>query len=72
MAGLQSAEGRMMIDSVVWAQYINVTDRQTTRIITIAGPHIVAGQLIMPVFIVTAKLPNPNFHCQTALKKCQI
>jgi len=26
MAGLQSSEGRMMIDSVVWAQYINVTD----------------------------------------------
>jgi len=30
-AGLQSAEGRMMIDSVVWAQYINVTDRHTDR-----------------------------------------
>jgi len=29
MAGLQSREGRMMIDSVVWAQYINVTDTQT-------------------------------------------
>jgi len=29
MAGLQSNEGRMMIDSVVWAQYINVTDTQT-------------------------------------------
>jgi len=26
MAGLHSREGRMMIDSVVWAQYINVTD----------------------------------------------
>jgi len=26
MAGLQSREGRMMIDSVVWAQHINVTD----------------------------------------------
>jgi len=33
MAGLQSGEGRMMIDSVVWAQYINVTDthRQPRR-----------------------------------------
>jgi len=29
MAGLQSGEGRLMIDSVVWAQYINVTDRHT-------------------------------------------
>jgi len=29
MAGLQSGEGRMMIDSVVWAQYINVTNTQT-------------------------------------------
>jgi len=25
MAGLQSGEGRMMFDSVVWAQYINVS-----------------------------------------------
>jgi len=31
MAGLQSGEGRGMIDSVVWAQYINVTDTQTHR-----------------------------------------
>jgi len=29
MAGLRSGEGRLMIDSVVWAQYINVTDTQT-------------------------------------------
>jgi len=26
MVGLQSGEGRMMIDTVVWAQYIHVTD----------------------------------------------
>jgi len=31
MAGLQSVEGRMMIDSVIWAQYINVTDREADR-----------------------------------------
>jgi len=31
MAGLQSGEGRMTIDSVVWAQYVNVTDTQTYR-----------------------------------------
>jgi len=30
MAELQSREGRMMIDSVVWAQYINVTNTQKT------------------------------------------
>jgi len=29
MAGLQSGEGRVMIDSVVWAQDINVTDTHT-------------------------------------------
>jgi len=29
MAELQSCEGRIMIDSVVWAQYFNVTDTQT-------------------------------------------
>jgi len=28
MAGLQSGEGRIIIDSVVRAQYINVTDTQ--------------------------------------------
>jgi len=28
MAGLQSGEDRIMIDSVVWAQYIDVTDTQ--------------------------------------------
>jgi len=27
MAGLQSGEGRMMIDLIIWAQYVNVTDR---------------------------------------------
>jgi len=31
MTGLQSGEGRMMIDSVVWAQYINMTVTQTRR-----------------------------------------
>jgi len=31
MDGLQSGEGRMMIDSVVWAPCINVTDTQTNR-----------------------------------------
>jgi len=29
MAGLQSGESCLMIDSVVWAQYITVTDRHT-------------------------------------------
>jgi len=31
MAGLQSGDGRMMIDSDVWVQYINVTDTHTDR-----------------------------------------
>jgi len=31
MAGLQSGEGRMMIDSIVLAQYVNVTDTQPHR-----------------------------------------
>jgi len=30
MAGLQFGEGRMVIDSVVLAQYINMTDTQTS------------------------------------------
>jgi len=29
MAGLKCREGHVMIDSVVWVQYINMTDRQT-------------------------------------------
>jgi len=29
VAGLQSGESRMMIDSVVWLQHINLPDRQT-------------------------------------------
>jgi len=29
MAGLQSVEGRMVIDSVVWAQNVTMTDTQT-------------------------------------------
>jgi len=37
MAGLQSGEGRVMIDSVVWAQYINVTDRHTDSHVAIAN-----------------------------------
>jgi len=32
MAGLQSGEGRMMIDSVFWTQQINVTDAQTDTV----------------------------------------
>jgi len=31
MVGLQSGKGRMMIDSVVWAQNINTSDTQTDR-----------------------------------------
>jgi len=29
IVGLQSREGRLMIDSIVWAQYTNMTDTQT-------------------------------------------
>jgi len=37
MAGLQSGEGCMMIDSDVWAQRINVTDIQTDSHVSIAN-----------------------------------
>jgi len=37
LAGLQYCEGRMMTDSVVWAQYINVTDTQTDSHVAIAN-----------------------------------
>jgi len=40
IGGLQSGEGRMMIDSVVWAQHINVQPRHQTEIVNEAhlGP----------------------------------
>jgi len=47
MTGLQSGEGRMMTDSVVWTQYINVTDTHTLHFwtSTLALPWIcVLGQ----------------------------
>jgi len=37
MTGLQSGEGRMMIDLVVYAQYINVTDTQPDSHVAIAN-----------------------------------
>jgi len=37
MTELQSGEGRTTIDSVVWAQYINVTDRHTDSHVAIAN-----------------------------------
>jgi len=40
MAGLQSGKDRMMIDSVVWAQYINVTDRHTDSHVATANAEL--------------------------------
>jgi len=31
MAGIQPGEAHIVIDSVVWAQYINATDTQTDK-----------------------------------------
>jgi len=39
IAGLQYGEGRMMISSVVWAQYINVTDTQHNSLQTDRQPR---------------------------------
>jgi len=44
MAGLQSGEGRMMIDSVVWPQYVNVTDTQPRRHSKYRTTHCVERQ----------------------------
>jgi len=44
MAGLQSGEGRTMIDSVVWAQYINVTDRHTDSHVATANATALGGK----------------------------
>jgi len=38
MAGLRSGEGRMMINSVVWAQFINVTDAENSHVATAGAP----------------------------------
>jgi len=32
IAGLQFGEGHVMIDSVIWVQYINMTDTQTATL----------------------------------------
>jgi len=46
MAGLQSGKGRTMIDSVIWAQYINVTRHRDSHVaIANAAPtHCVRQQ----------------------------
>jgi len=44
MSGLQSGEGRMMIDSIVWAQYINVTGTQPRRHST-GRPNVRAAKI---------------------------
>jgi len=45
MAGVQSGEGRTMIELVVWAQYINVTKHTDTVTIANAAPtHCVRRQ----------------------------
>jgi len=46
MAGLQSGEGRMMIDSVVWAQYSNVTDRHTDSHVATANAVRWAARIV--------------------------
>jgi len=54
LAGLQSGEGRMMIGSVVWAQYINVTDRHTDSHVAIANAaptHCVGRQKLKTHFL---------------------
>jgi len=50
MSGLQSGDDKMMINSVVWAQYINVTDTKTDSHIAIANAaptHCVGWQKII-------------------------
>jgi len=52
MAELQSGTGRMIISSVVWAKYINVTDTQTDRHVVIANaaPTHCAGRPKLKTF----------------------
>jgi len=45
IAGLEPGEGRTTIDSVVWAQYINVSDRQTDSHVAIANAALTRFQL---------------------------
>jgi len=45
MAGLQFGKGRMTIDSVVWAQYINVTDTQTATAVAALTHCVRAAKL---------------------------
>jgi len=61
MAGLQSGEGRMMIDSVLWVQYINVTDTHTDSHVAIANAaptHCVRRQKQECLSVEEASLPE--------------
>jgi len=52
MVGLQSGQGRMMIDSLAWTQYINVTDTQTDSHAAIADAapmHSVGRQKVYEI-----------------------
>jgi len=62
MAGLQSGEGRTMIDSVVWAQYINVTDRHTDSHVAIHRKCVRWQNMAINSRQVTTQCaPGPNF-----------
>jgi len=60
MDGLQSGEGRMMIDSVIWAQHINVTPthRYPRRQSTSCANRVCIG---LHNFSPSTKTDNLNF-----------
>jgi len=63
MVGLQSVKGHMMSDSVVWAQYINVTDMQTDSHVAAANAapaHCVGWQKLKPLDILERLVSLPS------------
>jgi len=59
IAGLQSGVSRMMIDSVVWAQYINVTNTATQ---TATQPRRYSNSPLMH-FVLAAKIHKDLVDC---------
>jgi len=47
MAELQSGEGRIVIDLVVWAQYINVTDSHVATAIAALTQRVRAAKTVV-------------------------
>jgi len=67
MAGLQSGEDRMMIDSVVWAKYVSVTDTHTHT-----HSHVATAVAALTHCVLAAEFPqSPGFVSCYDIRPCR-